>query len=269
MSPAVRELRSALDRLADQGRRVDLWWRDDDAVRDGPALRRLLALADDVGCPLALAVVPFAVEASLVDALADRGAVVVLPHGYRHRNHAPAGERKSEYPTSRALPDCLDEIRRARLLVTSLFGDKAVGVFVPPWNRLTSTLAPELTGLGYLGLSAFGGRSPQLAQGLWRLDTHLDPVDWPNGRSLVPPARIAEQLGRALTSGSAIGLLTHHLAFDRDLWEFCAEFTTMARAHPALRFRSVSDLLPAAEPSSQADSGLRKAGPAGVAELVS
>ena len=53
---AVRRLRGECDRLADAGRTVDLWWRDDDAACDTPALARLLRLSRAARAPIALAV---------------------------------------------------------------------------------------------------------------------------------------------------------------------------------------------------------------------
>ena len=54
---ALARLRHEFDRVAEAGRRIDLWWRDDDAVTDSPALDRLLDIAqavdrrDDIGFP--------------------------------------------------------------------------------------------------------------------------------------------------------------------------------------------------------------------------
>ena len=39
------ELRVALDDVAARGEAIRVWWRDDDAGRDHPALARLLYLA--------------------------------------------------------------------------------------------------------------------------------------------------------------------------------------------------------------------------------
>ena len=53
-------------------RQAAIWWRDDDAVRPGPALDRLLELSSRHDVPLALAVIPAAAEAPLAQRLAGR-----------------------------------------------------------------------------------------------------------------------------------------------------------------------------------------------------
>ena len=55
---ALAPLRAELDRLAEAGVRLEIWWRDDDAAEATPALDRLLAIAEKVRWPLALAVIP-------------------------------------------------------------------------------------------------------------------------------------------------------------------------------------------------------------------
>ena len=76
------------------GRDVTLWWRDDDASSASPRLARLLAIARAHRVPVAIAAVPAQIEESLVDAIASSDTASVIQHGYAHRNHAPAGERR-------------------------------------------------------------------------------------------------------------------------------------------------------------------------------
>ena len=59
---ALAPLRMELDRLAEAGVRIDIWWRDDDATEATPSLDRLLATADkaaeDAGLPTTEASLP-------------------------------------------------------------------------------------------------------------------------------------------------------------------------------------------------------------------
>ena len=103
---ALATLREELDRLAREGRTLSLWWRDDDAVAATPALDRLIGLAGGSACPLSLAVIPDRVEPSLPDRLLDEANVTVLVHGWRHGNHAPAGEKNAEFGSHRT-PDAM------------------------------------------------------------------------------------------------------------------------------------------------------------------
>ena len=46
-----RELEAALDAVAQDGKAIRLWWRDDDAGRGDPRLERLLELAERRALP--------------------------------------------------------------------------------------------------------------------------------------------------------------------------------------------------------------------------
>ena len=76
--------------------RCTVWWRDDDAGRDHPRLRRLLALARARDLPLALAVVPAWLEPAAVEAILDTPQATVLQHGIAHADRARPGEKKIE-----------------------------------------------------------------------------------------------------------------------------------------------------------------------------
>lgn len=246
---ALRPLRRELDRLSGAGRSVDLWWRDDDAVRDTPALGRLLRLSLAARAPLALAVIPAPIEPSLVRRLAERPDVSILVHGHRHADHAPSGEKPAEFGPHRPLGDLVRDAGEGLRTTLAAFGAATLPVLVPPWNRAAPGLLPALPRLGYRAVSTFGrpGRS-LAAPGLIRIDTHLDPVDWRGSRSLRAPEQLAAAF-RAAADGpdGPVGLLTHHLAFDEALWGFCEEWLGLVSSHPAVRLRSLVDAM-GAEP---------------------
>src|SRR5579872_2203932 len=150
-------LEAELDIWQSAGRTASFWWRDDDAITRTRALDRLLALSEDA--PIALAVVPGYAERALAERLADIPAVTVLQHGWRHINHAPAGERKSELGAHRPLGQRLEQLRLGWERLRSLFGPRALGVLVPPWNRIAPDLVARLPELGLHGLSISGARS--------------------------------------------------------------------------------------------------------------
>ena len=58
-------LAAELSRWTREGRRPQLWWRDDDARSPTPALARLIACAAPDGIPLALAVIPAGLDPAL------------------------------------------------------------------------------------------------------------------------------------------------------------------------------------------------------------
>ena len=235
MSAYARPMLDELDRVSGGGLCLSLWWRDDDATRHTPALDHLLSLSRELDWPVALAVIPGRAEPSLGERLSSCPTTVVLPHGLHHANHAPAGEKRAEFGAHRPWATLVSDARAARASLRDRFGPQALDIFVPPWNRIAPDLAATLPQAGYIGLSAFGSTAAS-ARGWARLDTHLDPVDWRGMRSVVEPAAMAAALRRAVRAGATtIGLLTHHLMFDRDLWRVLAELLASLAEHPAIR----------------------------------
>lgn len=227
--------------------RLDLWWRDDDAVEDTPALERLLELTRRHATPLALAVIPATANASLAGMLSGWPLVDVLQHGFAHANHAPEGHKKielgGEAPAELTLRDLKSGLRRLR----RLFGERALPVLTPPWNRIDPTLLPALPGLGFRGLSTYRSRpSREAAQGLIAVNTHLDPIAWRAGGGLREPAELWNDLAESLEQRAAgdldaeepLGLLTHHLVHDEWVWGFLEEFVALMAAHPFVHWRS-------------------------------
>ncbi|RYE62852.1 MAG: polysaccharide deacetylase, partial [Oxalobacteraceae bacterium] len=79
------DLRLALDRLADNGRRIDFWLRDDDAVEPTEQLAKLATMADAFSVPATLAVIPEMTGADLASYLDTQPHLDVAVHGWSHR----------------------------------------------------------------------------------------------------------------------------------------------------------------------------------------
>ncbi|WP_058618124.1 glycosyltransferase [Methylobacterium indicum] len=219
-SPDFTPLAEALDRAADEGRRVALWWRDDDAVAHTPALDRLLALAARTGWPVALAAVPARAEPSLAARLADEAGIDCLVHGLAHTDHAPPEARKAEFGPHRPLAALRADAAEALALARARLGPRLLPVLVPPWNRFAPDLPAILPGIGYRGLSAAAPVAP--VPGLAQAHAAIDPVAWRSGGGLADPDGIVARAARAVAAGGPVGLLTHHLVQDEATWEFCA-----------------------------------------------
>ncbi len=250
MRNAWEALEQEVERWRRAGREVTLWWRDDDAAVPSPPLSRLLSLRP--GCPLGLAVIPAAVDASL--AAEVTGAADVLVHGFAHANHAGRGARKSEYPAGRV---ARDELREGRERLEALFGYRALPVFVPPWNRMDADAAGTLPAAGYEALSGYRGR-PEGP--LPRLDTHVDLIDWRGGRRFAGVEGVLGALVEALAArrragdpggpgdpgdpGAPTGVLSHHLVHDASAWRFLEDLLAWVEEAPGMRWVRPRDALP-------------------------
>lgn len=227
MTPDWTPLDEELAKWQHAGMRLPLWWRDDDAIAPTPALDRLAALTARLGLPLHLAVIPASVQRELADWTLSHPHVIPVVHGWAHRNHAPANEKKAEFRLHRPLADVEDDARAGLTRMREGFGSAMLPMFVPPWNRIAPEVVQTLSALGYRVLSTSTPRkAPLAAPGLEQVNTHLDPIDWRGSRSAIDPQQLIAQVTRQLAdrrhghadNDEPYGILTHHLVHDEAIW---------------------------------------------------
>lgn len=237
-----------MDRWGDA--EVTLWWRDDDAGAPTPALGRLLELSDASGVPVGLGVIPAVAGEALAAATRSRTGVRVLQHGFAHVNHAPQGEKNAEFGDHRPLTRMCEDIAAGTERLRTLFGDRLLPCFVPPWNRLAARLAPELPSLGIRTLSTFTPRSSRVAApGLVQVNTHMDLIDWRGRRGFkgtrVLVDAIAAHLGarrrRQADADEPTGILSHHLQHDQACWVFLEQLFERTQQRGNVRWLSIDE----------------------------
>lgn len=237
-------LRAELDLWQAEGRRIRLWLRDDDAVAPTAQLDRLAGLSEHFGLPILLAVIPFLAEPALALRLRTMPLLLPAQHGTWHRNHAPTGDKKSEFGRHRPAETVLAEIDAARSRLVELFGAAALPVFVPPWNRIDPELAAALPALGFAGMSCFRNFALGPRGGPALANTEIDIMDWHRGRVGRPAVEIADEI-RALLERrrlsrsceeAVLGLLLHHRDHDEPAWSFLERLLGLAAGHPAVVF---------------------------------
>ncbi|MEO1225431.1 MAG: polysaccharide deacetylase family protein [Pseudomonadota bacterium] len=236
-------LDAELDRWRGAGQTATFWWRDDDATAPGPALDRLLGLADRYAAPVGLAVIPRDATEALAGRLAASTNVGVLQHGWAHRNHAGPGEKKMELGDHRPASLVGDELRAGFDRLSALFGSRFLPALVPPWNRIGASVGFQLAEIGFTGLSLFGARAHRLRDGLVLANTHVDPIAWRQDRGFTgTDAALATLVGHLsdrrdglVDPGEPTGLLTHHLAHDEATWAFLERCLEALASHSAAR----------------------------------
>lgn len=252
-----------LDAWDAAGSRATLWWRDDDACHDSPALQRLLGIASCYGVPVVVAAIPADADASLLQAIVGCDAVTIVQHGYAHHDHAPAGERSAELGAHRALDLRIAELEHGRDALARRFGDRFTPVLVPPWNRIADDVLPRLPSVGIHAISCFGPRTTVMpARGLLQVNAHVDLIAWRRDRVFIGVDAAVERLvghlharrTSAADAAEPTGILTHHLAFSDAAWAFMAELGARTRDHRAaawLGARQVFDVPAATVTSSR------------------
>lgn len=233
----------AMDDLERQGGQARFWWRDDDAIEDTAALRRLVDLAQRFRAPILLAVVPARARRNLAALLDSTDVIVPAVHGFAHVNHAGPGEKKQELGGHRDTAVVLTELSLGRDRLADMFGDRLAPVLVPPWNRIAPEIAACLPDIGFEGLSAFGPEKVTgPVAGLKVVNTHLDPIDWHGSRSLGDAgAMIGLAVGHVRRcaqdeSRGAFGILTHHLVHDDAIWAFVEALLARTADRPGVRW---------------------------------
>jgi hypothetical protein len=202
------------------------WWRDDDAAKPSAALERLLALSATSGVPLALAVIPLKAELSLFKILDSK--ISVLQHGCDHVNRAAPGDKKSEFPQTEDKTTALERLALGRARFRELAGPRALPVFVPPWNRFRQDLLGQLSAIGLRGLSGYGARrAAEAAPAVRQVNTHVDIVDWHQGRRFIGEECAFELVMKYFPGDEPVGWLTHHAVHDAAAWEFLARLFTL------------------------------------------
>jgi len=213
----------------DSDRLATWWWRDDDAIAATPALDQLLRVAHG---PIALAVIPARLQPDLAPRLRQNPEVAVLQHGYAHRNAAPEGGRKCEFPDERDIESIERDLTAGFDTLLEAFGPQFLPVLTPPWNRIGARTVAILQSIGFIGLTRYLPRPAPEAHGVNLVNTHVDIIDW-RGRNGPPGGFLGEgacldlfighlrarRLGEA-DPNEPTGVLSHHLVHDPATWRF-------------------------------------------------
>jgi hypothetical protein len=197
---------------------VLVWWRDDDAGRDSGRLDALLELAQRTRRPLGLAVVPAWLDPTVTAKVSATEQVHVLQHGWDHADHAPPGKKRIELGGRLPTEACGRNLQRGKATLERAFGSRFLAVLVPPWNRIEERCLGILGGLGFAGVSGFADDARGIRHGLAQVNTHVDLIDWQDGRRSKPLARLVAEIDALLARPEVgiIGLLSHHLDMTLD-----------------------------------------------------
>lgn len=233
------ELRETLRGARGAGRRIPVFFRDDDAIDDRPALRDLLALFCSRRVAINLEVIPGLLTSAGAKLLGETAAahpelIGLNQHGWRHENHEATG-RKSEFGQSRNFDQQHRDISAGRQAMAEAFGDHFFPVFTPPWNRCTAVTHDVLTSIGFAAISDLGPnigpdlgsdighKKNGLVNGLVRLPATLDIIDWKSSRDLRPVEWLLDQLQQQIEAGKQIGIMLHHQVMSPTAFDFVAQ----------------------------------------------
>jgi hypothetical protein len=230
----VTFLSNLLHSLDRSPRRLEVFFRDDDA---GWGDDRLLALIDRFAerkLPLDLAVIPAELSARLASALLERD-VGLHQHGYSHANHEVEG-RKCEYGASRRADLQRADILRGREVLTEFLGARLDPFFTPPWNRCTRDTAAALSELGFALLSREHRAEPFGL--LPELPVHVDVAR-------LAPDELDAHFAALVDSGAGpIGVMFHHAVMEQEDFARAGELLALLAGHENVIPRRMAELCP-------------------------
>jgi len=239
-------LRQELDRWRLADRQARLWLRDDDAIEPTDALESLLRITRQSSVPLTIAVIPALTGEALATRLSREDHALVAVHGWSHANHAGPDEKKQELGRHRPAQVVLAELRDGLVTLEELYGPTLVPIIVPPWNRISEELVPQLSAQGFDVLSVFG--RAKAGSPIRLLNTHVDVVNTRRQRGDRPHADLVAELVAELKArfggdDEPVGMLTHHLVHGASEWEFLTRLFEETWHHPGAVWMSARDLL--------------------------
>jgi hypothetical protein len=230
-------LKPVLDDLFDTfGQYPSFWWRDDDLVEMTPGLERLSERSLQYRVPCLLSTIAERTSKKLSD-LDHHGEILQFAcHGLRHQNFERWRFRASEFGPSRSESDVANDLEAAWVAMKSVFGERALPIFVPPWNRFHPKHCEVLVKSKFRGLSSFAGNHPRIVPAaIRRFDVHVDIMDWRSTPVVLDQDVIVARLSRAFRKLSPsklfrpnaplkpIGILTHHRVMNDAAWSIMDE----------------------------------------------
>lgn len=228
-----------------ENRQIRLFLRDDDAISDTPALRKLSDMCAHYSAPLLLAAIPKFADKSLAKLIGKVPLLTPAVHGYAHVSHSPMDHKPCEHDRFRPLETVVEEMVTARETLSALFDRNLSGLLVPPWNRIHDEVLPHITQSGFAGISAHGWMKDAMRAPM--VNVHMDIMHWSGG--VVGRDRewiyreLAENLATARKSDwQPVGILTHHLVHDDQAWDSLEAILEVAEIHRA-KWIAADDLL--------------------------
>jgi predicted deacetylase len=275
---AWRGMVRELDVWKDGGLRARFWVRDDDAVEMSGQLAQLHDIADRHELNIGLAVIPGKMRPGFVDILAQmRKRFYPMCHGWVHADYGRPG-KPGEFGRDRPFSRLRSDAEQAYTVFSNCFGTTRA-IFVPPNGRITFGLRKALPRIGFAAVSTgpsyFERKILRMSSALpWmpavairmasvipRFDVHIDVMDWRRKTardSEAVAAEIVENLHLRrrgfLAPDHPIGLLTHHLVHDEQVWRLCNELLDALSAHETVDFVRADSLFEACGRSSAAAS---------------
>jgi len=224
-----------------------VFFRADDIAVPGRQMARLLEIFDRHALPLALAVVPAWLTAPRWQALCAMSGRrperrCWHQHGWRHRNHEPAG-KKQEFGPARPVEALARDLVHGRQRLAKIMGRQFSPLFTPPWNRCSDATLALLKELGYEAVSRSRGSCPPAPPGLPDLAVAIDLHTARAATAAKGWLGLTDALTRGLSQPTC-GIMIHHQRMNEAAFCFLERLLETLIEHPHLTVVDMRDLCP-------------------------
>jgi len=239
-----RCITEALNRRNGRGP-ATVFFRADDIGVPGRQFSRLMDQHRCHRVPLSLAIVPAWLTrprwSALIGPVRDDDTLWCWHHhGWRHRNHEPAG-KKQEFGPGRSHEALRADVIKGRDRLTRLLGDRFDPVFTPPWNRCDARTLTLLRDLGYAAVSRSRGSRPEPPPGLSDFPVNVDLHTRKETDPALGWANLFDEFGRAIAEGMC-GIMIHHQRMNSAAFDFQRELLSTLADRTGIRLTRLFDL---------------------------
>lgn len=173
----TKKLRLLINEKNNSGYNIKFWWRDDDISESTKELKRLLDFSINNKLFVHLSVIPKYLSKNAINLIKKYNNVLVLQHGYEHKNNADFGEPLNEFSCNRPLSNHINNINLGFTDLSFNFGKQFIPIFVPPWHHISETVIEQLSELGIRGISLIGDYNKKY-NNLRNNNVHIDIHRW-------------------------------------------------------------------------------------------
>ncbi|MGV8073587.1 MAG: polysaccharide deacetylase family protein [Syntrophobacteraceae bacterium] len=226
-----------------------IFFRADDIGAGGRAFETICQIFRSHNIPLGMAVVPAWLSPARLENLFET-APLDEPlwgwhqHGWRHVNWQRIGG-KSEFGEQRPIEKQWRDIWQGRQKMLSIFGERLVSVFSPPWNRMSHVTMRTLQQLDFRGVSLAGPlpRGPRMPAILKNLRIHVDLHTRKAKDGAADFQVLLDELGSLLGKKEPAGIMLHHHRMPPFAFDFLDELLYLLKKCDGVQFQSFVELL--------------------------
>jgi len=156
------------------------------------------------------------------------------------------GGPSGELTSGRDVAQVVHELSAGHSKLAAMFPERFMPVMVPPHNHLAQRLVESVTDAKFSFVSIDGDFA---GFAIPSRNVHVDVIDWQRNHAatlaqVVRSAIAALRLRRygLVKVDTPIGLMTHHLVHDDEIWSLTTSFLSFLKQHPNVRFPEMNEI---------------------------